>query len=145
MDICQFDGHFRRPKQAWHGTSAKKTSCNKPSWRGEWEAASDQIRSNSVKFKRIGFVKIRSVVSPNATLDWMHMLLAYFNPRLRSISYPRSYKFYLLSALDRVHPHFLDKGLHNPASTSKDVHSQLLQTKAGLETQQTKVKTRCID
>jgi hypothetical protein len=40
---------------------------------------------------------------------------------------------------------FLDKGLHNPASTSKDVHSQLLQTKAGLETQQTKVKTRCID
>jgi hypothetical protein len=40
---------------------------------------------------------------------------------------------------------FLDKGLHNPASTSKDVHSQLLQTKIGLETQQTKVKTRCID
>jgi hypothetical protein len=40
---------------------------------------------------------------------------------------------------------FLDKGLHNPASTSRDVHNQLLQTKAGLETQQTKVKTRCID
>jgi hypothetical protein len=26
---------------------------------------------------------------------------------------------------------FLDKGLQNPASTSMDVHSQLLQTKLG--------------
>jgi hypothetical protein len=36
---------------------------------------------------------------------------------------------------------FLDNGLHNPASTSRDVHSQKVQTKAGSETQQTKVKT----
>jgi hypothetical protein len=36
---------------------------------------------------------------------------------------------------------FLDKGLQNPASTSRDVHNQLLQIKAGLETQQTKVET----
>jgi hypothetical protein len=41
--------------------------------------------------------------------------------------------------------YFLDKGLQNPASTSRDVHSQLLQTTAGLEIQQTKVKTRSID
>jgi hypothetical protein len=40
---------------------------------------------------------------------------------------------------------FLDKGLHNPASTSRDVHSQKVQTKSGTETQQTKVKTRSID
>jgi hypothetical protein len=40
---------------------------------------------------------------------------------------------------------FLDKGLQNLASTSRDVHSQLLQTKASSETQQTKVKTRSID
>jgi hypothetical protein len=42
---------------------------------------------------------------------------------------------------------FFNKGLHNPASASnasKDVHSQILQTKAGLETQQTKVKTSCV-
>jgi hypothetical protein len=47
-----------------------------------------------------------------------------------------------LDATDLGSSNFLDKGLHNPTSTSKDVHSQLLQTKAGLETQQTKVKTR---
>jgi hypothetical protein len=41
--------------------------------------------------------------------------------------------------------HFLDKGLHNPTSTSRDVHNQLLQTKAGSDTQETKVKTRFID
>lgn len=68
----------------------------------------DQIKSNSEKFKRIGFVKIRSVVSPNATLDWMHMLLAHFNSRLRSRSYPPpSYKLYLLSAL--VFTHMLEQ------------------------------------
>jgi hypothetical protein len=40
---------------------------------------------------------------------------------------------------------FFNKGLHNSASTSRDVHSQKVQTKSGTETQQTKVKTRSID
>jgi hypothetical protein len=43
-----------------------------------------------------------------------------------------------------LHP-FFNKGLHNPTSTSRDVHSQLLQTKAGSETEQTKVKARSTD
>jgi hypothetical protein len=35
---------------------------------------------------------------------------------------------------------FFNNGLHNPASTSRDVHSQKVQTKAGLGIHQTKVK-----
>jgi hypothetical protein len=35
---------------------------------------------------------------------------------------------------------FFNNGLHNPASTFRDVHSQKVQTKAGLGIQQTKVK-----
>jgi hypothetical protein len=31
-----------------------------------------------------------------------------------------------------AHTFFLDNGLHNPASTSRDVHSQKVQTKTGL-------------
>jgi hypothetical protein len=40
---------------------------------------------------------------------------------------------------------FFYKGLQNPTSTSRDVHSLLLQTTAGSEIQQTKIKTRSID
>jgi hypothetical protein len=40
---------------------------------------------------------------------------------------------------------FFNKGLQNPVSTFRDVYSQILQTTAGLEIQQTKVKTRSID
>ena len=102
----QSAGHFRRPKQARHSTLRKGVVQAPPDEESERPHPSNQVKFRR-RFKRIGFVMIRSVVSPNATLDWMHVLLAHFNPRLRSRSYPGSYKLYLLSAL--VFDHMLEQ------------------------------------
>ena len=105
----QSAGHFRRPKQARHSTLRKGVVQAPPDEESERPHPPNQVKFRR-RFKRIGFVMIRSVVSPNATLDWMHMLLpllAHFKPRLRSRSYPRSYKLCLQSAL--VFDHMLEQ------------------------------------